>query len=133
MQIEIGGCFEDVVVCLMNNKILDIMAHPNEDKYPNQRIFIIDIEDCAYLVPFVEDGEWETVSDLKREQKHYQAIAKNSLKKDKRINIRLATKDLMGIQKNDAGRIALPDVDFECVAQVCDRSVQTGLNRNKIS
>lgn len=31
--------------------------------------------------------------------KHYQAMAKNSLKKDERINIRLATKDLMGIQK----------------------------------
>jgi hypothetical protein len=24
-------------------------------KYPNQRIFIIDIEDYIYLVPFVED------------------------------------------------------------------------------
>ena len=37
--------------------------------------------------------------DFKSEQKRYQAIAKNSLKKDERINIRLATKDLMGIQK----------------------------------
>ena len=29
----------------------------------------------------VEDGEWETISDFKSEQKRYQAIAKNSLKK----------------------------------------------------
>lgn len=51
------------------------------------------------LLKSVEDGEWETISDFKREQKRYQVIAKNSLKKDERINIRLATKDLMGIQK----------------------------------
>ena len=51
------------------------------------------------LLKSVEDGEWETISDVKSKQKRYQAIAKNSLKKDERINIRLATKDLMGIQK----------------------------------
>ncbi|MBU8911116.1 MAG: antitoxin [Desulfobacterales bacterium] len=51
------------------------------------------------LLKSVEDGEWKTISDFKSEQKRYQAIAKNSLKKDERINIRLATKDLMGIQK----------------------------------
>ena len=51
------------------------------------------------LLKSVEDGEWETISDFKSKQKRYQAIAKNSLKKDERINIRLATKDLMGIQK----------------------------------
>jgi predicted DNA binding CopG/RHH family protein len=51
------------------------------------------------LLKSVEDGEWETISEFKSEQKRYQAIAKNSLKKDERINIRLATKDLMGIQK----------------------------------
>ncbi len=51
------------------------------------------------LLKSVEDGEWETISNFKSEQKRYQVIAKNSLKKDERINIRLATKDLMGIQK----------------------------------
>ncbi len=47
----------------------------------------------------VENGEWETIPDLKNELKRYQAIAKNSLKKDQRINIRIASKDLMSIQK----------------------------------
>ncbi len=51
------------------------------------------------LLKSVEDGEWEIIPDFKSEQKRYQAIAKNSLKKDQRINIRLTTKDLMGIQK----------------------------------
>ena len=51
------------------------------------------------LLKSVESGEWETISDIKNEIKRYQSIAKNSLKKDERINIRLASKDLMGIQK----------------------------------
>ncbi len=45
------------------------------------------------LLKSVEDGEWETISDFKSKQKRYQAIAKNSLKKDERINIRLETKN----------------------------------------
>jgi len=33
---------------------LDI-EHPNDDKYPNQRVFVININDYAYLVPYVEN------------------------------------------------------------------------------
>ncbi len=55
LQRERGVCFEDVVVCLINNKVLDTIKHSNKEKYPNQRIFIFDIEDYVYLVPFVED------------------------------------------------------------------------------
>lgn len=51
------------------------------------------------LLKSVESGEWETIPNVKKERKRYQAIAKNSLKKDERINIRLASKDLMGLQK----------------------------------
>jgi len=55
-------------------------------------------KDEKELLRSVEDGEWESVPDLQTELKRYQAIAKNSLKKDQRINIRLASKDLMGLQ-----------------------------------
>ncbi len=34
------------------------------------------------LLDSVESGEWETVPDVKRELKRYQAIAKDSLTKD---------------------------------------------------
>lgn len=57
LQKERGVCFEDVVICLINNKVLDTIKHPNKKKYPNQRIFIIEIEDYVYLVPFVEDAK----------------------------------------------------------------------------
>ncbi len=52
-----GISFEEVVFCIMHNGLLDIIEHPNKSKYPNQNIFIVDIDDYVYLVPFVEDDE----------------------------------------------------------------------------
>lgn len=46
--------FEDVVICLLHDEILDDMEHPNLDKYPGQRIFALNIDDYVYLVPYVE-------------------------------------------------------------------------------
>jgi len=52
-----GISFEEVVFCIMHNGLLDIIEHPNKSKYPNQNIFIVDIDNYIYLVPFVEDDE----------------------------------------------------------------------------
>ncbi len=49
--------FEDVIFSIIQGRLLDIVEHPNKDKYPNQRVFIVDIENYVYLVPFVEDEE----------------------------------------------------------------------------
>jgi uncharacterized DUF497 family protein len=49
--------FEDVVVAIDENQLLDVLVHKSKRKYPNQKIFIVDIDDYAYLVPFVEDEE----------------------------------------------------------------------------
>lgn len=37
--------------------MLDILAHPNPAKYPNQRVLVVACEGCAYLVPFVEQAD----------------------------------------------------------------------------
>lgn len=47
--------FERVVHHIENEGVLDVIKHPNPSKYPNQRMFIINIENYAYLIPFVED------------------------------------------------------------------------------
>ena len=49
--------FEDFIVAFDNNKVLAIIDHPNKKRYPNQKMFIININHYAYLVPFVEDEE----------------------------------------------------------------------------
>lgn len=53
--IERGISFEDIVFYLQQGALLDDLEHPNTDKYPNQRLFVIDISGYAYLVPYVED------------------------------------------------------------------------------
>ena len=35
--------------------MLDILKHPNQEKYSGQRIMVVNVEGYAYLVPFVED------------------------------------------------------------------------------
>lgn len=49
--------FEEVLIAIEDNQILDIVEHANKDKYPNQKIIIVNINEYAYLVPFVEDEE----------------------------------------------------------------------------
>ncbi len=51
-----GISFEDVIFLLQNKQILDIIKHPNQDKYPEQKCFIININDYIYYVPFVESA-----------------------------------------------------------------------------
>ena len=51
---ERGISFERVIYHIERSEILDIIRHPNSSKYPDQRMFILDIGNYAYLVPFVE-------------------------------------------------------------------------------
>ncbi len=46
--------FEDIVFHIEKKDILDIVEHPNQEKYEGQRVFIVNINNYAYLVPFVE-------------------------------------------------------------------------------
>jgi predicted DNA binding CopG/RHH family protein len=52
------------------------------------------------LLDSIESGEWQSVENLEDEIKKYQDIAKNTLKKDKRINIRLSSQDLNMLKMN---------------------------------
>nr|VFK80147.1 MAG: Ribonuclease toxin, BrnT, of type II toxin-antitoxin system [Candidatus Kentron sp. SD] len=54
---ERGIGFDDVVYHLTHDGLLDTIAHPNRKRYPSQRIFIINIENYVWLVPFVENDE----------------------------------------------------------------------------
>ncbi|PIU65264.1 MAG: antitoxin [Armatimonadetes bacterium CG07_land_8_20_14_0_80_40_9] len=51
------------------------------------------------LVESVEKGEWKSIKNFDQEKKRHQKYANATLKKDKRINIRLTTFDLEKIQE----------------------------------
>ena len=46
--------FEEVVFFIEKGNLLDILDNPNKQKYKNQRMFVLRIENYVYLIPFVE-------------------------------------------------------------------------------
>jgi hypothetical protein len=57
LKAERGICFEDIVLRINTGHILGIVSHPNQEKYPNQTIMIINVDGYAYMVPFVIQEE----------------------------------------------------------------------------
>lgn len=51
---ERGIGFERIVLRIEQGGVLDILRHPNPEKYPGQMIFVVELENYAWLVPFVE-------------------------------------------------------------------------------
>ncbi len=49
--------FEDIVVSIHMGNEVDIYDHPNQSRYPDQKISVVIVEDYAFLVPFVENDE----------------------------------------------------------------------------
>lgn len=58
----------------------------------------LDLEEKELLESYERD-EWQSVPDLESESNRYRGYAKETFRKDKRINIRISQKDLMAIQK----------------------------------
>jgi predicted DNA binding CopG/RHH family protein len=58
---------------------------------------MLDAEEKEILESF-ERGEWVPVKDMKKWRAELQEAARNTLRKEKRINIRLSAKDLFDIQ-----------------------------------
>ena len=52
-----GVSFERVVMHIEEGDLLDIIQHPNTEKYGHQKILVVLISDYVYAVPFVEEGE----------------------------------------------------------------------------
>ena len=50
------------------------------------------------LIESIEKGEWRSVQNIEREKEKAIAAARNTLRKDKRINLRLTQKDYHQIQ-----------------------------------
>ena len=51
------------------------------------------------ILESVEKGEWERVPDLERETDEIRQAAEATLRKDKRVNIRMTERDLVQLQK----------------------------------
>lgn len=58
LQRSRGVTFERIAPLIIRGDILDVYDHPNQERYPGQQFFVIQVDDYVYLVPFVErDGQ----------------------------------------------------------------------------
>jgi len=74
LQASRGLGFNDVVEALDNNRLLITINHPNQKKYPGQKIYIVNINHYCYIIPFVESEEkifLKTIIPSRKDTKKY--------------------------------------------------------------
>ncbi len=52
-----GVSFEQVVLAIEIGDLVDRVKHPNPARYPNQKVFLVKIEDYIYSVPYIENND----------------------------------------------------------------------------
>lgn len=52
-----GISFEEIIAVLDENGSLDVIQHPNIEKYSHQKMIVVEFHDYVYLVPFVEEED----------------------------------------------------------------------------
>jgi uncharacterized DUF497 family protein len=57
LKADRGVSFENIVVAVESGGLLDILAHPNQAKYPRQRVLVVACDNYVCLVPFVEEED----------------------------------------------------------------------------
>ncbi|NBD16506.1 MAG: toxin [Cyanobacteria bacterium] len=66
--------FEDILFNIQKGRLLDDIEHPNQVKDPSQRIFVVEVDEYAYLVPYVENDDeifLKTVIPSRKATKQY--------------------------------------------------------------
>ena len=55
MQVR-GISFEQIIALIESGKLIQVLEHPDREKYPNQFLYEIDGDGYVHVVPVVKDG-----------------------------------------------------------------------------
>lgn len=53
-----GVNFQTVMKAIKRGGLIKIIEHPNREKYPKQKIFLVKVKSYLYVVPFVEEENY---------------------------------------------------------------------------
>jgi len=56
-----GISFEEIVLCIQEDRVVIVLEHPSKERYPGQRLYLIEYKKQIYVVPFVIDAEEEVI------------------------------------------------------------------------
>jgi uncharacterized DUF497 family protein len=74
LKAQRGIGFEDIVTAIMEGAIDDIIRHPNKEKYPDQMIYIVEVLEYIYMVPYVRNDQeifFKTIIPSRKMKKIY--------------------------------------------------------------
>ena len=77
---ERGVTFEDVIEAIANDKILWDSAHPNKEKYPNQRLMVVNINNYPYAVPYLKNKDSFVLKTIYPDRRYKKLLEKNDEK-----------------------------------------------------
>ena len=66
---ERGLCFEDVETAIESGDYIGDYPHPNQERYPNQRVLIVEIDGYACIVPYIREGNVRYLKTIYRSRK----------------------------------------------------------------
>jgi len=49
--------FERILTAIEHGHLLDILEHTIPGKYPNQKLFVIEIDNYCWIVPYIDDKQ----------------------------------------------------------------------------
>ena len=49
--------FEVIALAIGADGLLDVLRHPNTERYPNQSVLVVAFDGYVYLVPYVEEPD----------------------------------------------------------------------------
>ena len=52
-----GISFENVIDAMEQGGLIDVRDHPNQDRYPVQSVYVVEVAEYLYLVPFVTEAD----------------------------------------------------------------------------
>lgn len=69
-----GISFEEIELAVRTGYLLKVYPHPNQDKYPGQKIMLVLLQDYVWVVPYIEDEEkyfLKTIYPSRKATKNY--------------------------------------------------------------
>jgi uncharacterized DUF497 family protein len=52
---ERGISFEQIIVSIESSKLIQVLEHPNAERYPNQLLYEVDVGGYVHVVPVVRE------------------------------------------------------------------------------
>jgi uncharacterized DUF497 family protein len=53
---ERGISFEQIIALIKSSKLIQVLEHPNAERYPNQLLYEVDVDGYVHVVPVVREG-----------------------------------------------------------------------------